>query len=124
LLPTIRSRCLGHTMVWPDGGEADQWLQRRASSRPTRPPCCARQAAGPTMRWRLAQSGRDPQSWALLARAMARGDAGGTGWPDLPAQAVDALQKLCHDLLAVKAGAAPRFFDAADLPPAAGAGQP
>ncbi|MEW6466105.1 MAG: DNA polymerase III subunit delta', partial [Pseudomonadota bacterium] len=27
------------------------------------------------------------------------------------------LQKLCHDLLAQASGAAPRFFDAADLPP-------
>jgi DNA polymerase-3 subunit delta' len=26
------------------------------------------------------------------------------------------LQKLCHDLLAVQAGGAPRFFDVADLP--------
>ena len=26
------------------------------------------------------------------------------------------LQKLCHDLLALQVGAAPRFFDRADLP--------
>jgi len=65
------------------------------------------------------QSGRDPKSWALLPRAMARGDAGALAGLT-PAQAVDALQKLCHDLIAVKAGAAPRFFDAAGLPPVAG----
>jgi DNA polymerase-3 subunit delta' len=29
-----------------------------------------------------------------------------------------ALQKLCHDLMAVDSGAAPRFFEAGDLPPA------
>jgi DNA polymerase-3 subunit delta' len=33
-----------------------------------------------------------------------------------PAQAVDALHKLCHDALAVKTGAEPRFFESADLP--------
>lgn len=33
-----------------------------------------------------------------------------------PAQTVDALHKLCHDVLAVKTGAAPRFFQATDLP--------
>jgi DNA polymerase-3 subunit delta' len=53
---------------------------------------------------------------------MARGDVSAlSDWA--PAQAVDALQKLCHDVLAVRMGAAPRFFNAADLPaqpPAAG----
>ena len=33
-----------------------------------------------------------------------------------PAQAITALQKLCHDLQVVSTGAAPRYFDAADLP--------
>ena len=40
----------------------------------------------------------------------------------LVAQAVDALQKLCHDLLSLQAGAQPRFFAAADLPPPAPVG--
>ena len=26
LLPTIRSRCLGHTMVWPDAQSASAWV--------------------------------------------------------------------------------------------------
>src|SRR3569832_1997188 len=26
LLPTIRSRCLGHTMAWPTSAEAAEWL--------------------------------------------------------------------------------------------------
>ena len=49
----------------------------------------------------FAQSGRDPKTWSLLPRAMARGDAGALSGLT-PAQAVDALQKLCHDLLAVQ----------------------
>ena len=48
---------------------------------------------------------------------MARGDASALAdWA--PAEAVDALQKLCHDMWVVKSGAQPRFFDLADLPPA------
>ena len=35
---------------------------------------------------------------------------------------IDALQKLCHDLMAVAAGGTPRFFDAAHLPRAPGMG--
>ena len=46
---------------------------------------------------------------------MAHGDIGVVkDWS--PSQTVDALHKLCHDMLAVKAGASPRFFDASDLP--------
>jgi DNA polymerase-3 subunit delta' len=37
-----------------------------------------------------------------------------------PAQTVDALHKLCHDLMAVHSGAQPRFFELADLPKAGG----
>jgi DNA polymerase-3 subunit delta' len=119
LLPTIRSRCLGHTMVWPQDGEAQQWLQSQGIKAADTPPCCARPAAGPMTRWHWCSPGatrnpgrccRAPWPGAMPAR-----------WPAwTPAQAVDALQKLCHDLLAVKAGAAPRFFDAAGLPPVAG----
>jgi DNA polymerase-3 subunit delta' len=48
---------------------------------------------------------------------LARGDTAALGdWS--PAQLVESLQKLCHDLLARHAGAEPRFFDATDLPPA------
>jgi DNA polymerase-3 subunit delta' len=35
-----------------------------------------------------------------------------------PSQAIAMLQKLCHDLLAIRTGAEPRFFMAADLPAA------
>jgi len=31
-------------------------------------------------------------------------------------QAVNALHKICHDVLALKSGAATRFFEPADLP--------
>lgn len=115
LLPTIRSRCLGHTMAWPQGDEAHQWLQQQGV-KPADTAALLRAAGGrPDDALAFVQSGRDPKSWSLLPRAMARGDAGALAGLT-PAQAVDALQKLCHDLLAVKAGATPRFFDAAELP--------
>lgn len=118
LLPTIRSRCLGHTMAWPQGNEAHQWLASQGIQ-PADTAALLRAAGGrPDDALAFVQSGRDPKSWALLPRAMARGDAGALAGLT-PAQAVDALQKLCHDLLAVKAGAAPRFFEAAELPLAA-----
>jgi DNA polymerase-3 subunit delta' len=46
---------------------------------------------------------------------MARGDVSALAdWA--PARAVDALQKLCHDVWSVRVGASPRFFRANDLP--------
>ncbi|HRB11045.1 MAG TPA: DNA polymerase III subunit delta', partial [Ottowia sp.] len=60
--------------------------------------------------------GRDAaRRWSQLPQALARGEPGALADLPLP-EAVARLQKLCHDLLAVQVGAAPRFFDAADLP--------
>ncbi|MCW5648183.1 MAG: DNA polymerase III subunit delta' [Ramlibacter sp.] len=117
LLPTIRSRCLGHTMAWPDTAESLAWLATQ-DVKPADAPALLRAAGGrPDDALLFARSGRDPKAWALLPKAMARGDASAlTGWA--PAQAVDALQKLCHDLMAVRAGGSPRFFEATELPPA------
>ena len=33
LLPTIRSRCLGHTMVWPAEADSLAWLQAQGLAR-------------------------------------------------------------------------------------------
>ena len=115
LLPTIRSRCLGHNMVWPGLEESLDWLQAQGIA--AAPAQTLLRAAGgrPDDALLFAQSGRDPKSWAALPRAMQRGDVSLVkDWT--PMQTIDALHKLCHDLLALKTGAQPRFFDAADLP--------
>ncbi len=116
LLPTIRSRCQTHTMAWPPETEALGWLEGKGV-KPADAPALLRAAGGrPEDALAFFQAGGDPKIWALLPKAVARGDVAALAdWS--PAQAVNALQKLCHDLLAVKAGAAPRFFQAADLPP-------
>ncbi len=127
LLPTIRSRCQSHTMHWPAYDEALAWLSERAPGEgkaATRPAAADLQTllaasggrpADALARLQAGPSSSSAQQWQALPKAMARGDAGALS--DMaPAQAVDALQKLCHDVLAVKAGAQPRFFKAADLP--------
>jgi DNA polymerase-3 subunit delta' len=115
LLPTIRSRCLGHTMTWPGEDEATAWLQEQGV-KAAEVTALLRAAGGrPDDALSASQAGRDPKAWALLPKALARGDAAAlANWT--PAQAIDALFKLCHDLLVVKAGAEPRFFLATDLP--------
>lgn len=118
LLPTIRSRCLGHAMRWPDARAAMEWLQTNGCD-PEQGQLLLRAMGGrPDDALAFLASGRDPAAWAALPRAMAKGDAGFfKDWP-IP-QAVDALHKLCHDLLAYKVGASPRFFAPHDLKTAA-----
>ncbi|MBG9386940.1 DNA polymerase III subunit delta' [Caenimonas aquaedulcis] len=115
LLPTIRSRCLAHTMVWPGEEDSLSWLQRQDVD-PAVAKKLLRAAGGrPEDALAYARAGLDPAAWARLPKAVARGDVSVvSGWA--PAQALDALQKLCHDLLATACGAAPRFFETADLP--------
>ena len=123
LLPTIRSRCQTHAMVWPDASQALAWLSHAAADKgkPPDPEQAATwlQAAGgrPDDALVWASTGLQTATWAQLPQALARGDWGTlNGWP--PAQQLAVLQKLCHDLMARASGAPTRFFPAEQLPPA------
>jgi len=117
LLPTIRSRCLGFTMPWPDHDAALAWLAEQGVG-PAEAPGLLRASGGrPRDALRLAGQGHSTKAWAALPKAMARGDVSALA-DQAPPQAIDILQKLCHDLMAAESGAEPRFFDAGDLPPA------
>jgi DNA polymerase-3 subunit delta' len=123
LLPTIRSRCQTHSMVWPDEAEALDWLVHQASDNnkvvDRAQAAVWLQAAGgrPDDALAWAATGLQGATWAQLPQALARGDWGTlNGWP--PAQQLAVLQKLCHDLMARAAGAPARFFQTEQLPPA------
>jgi DNA polymerase-3 subunit delta' len=115
LLPTIRSRCLAHTMVWPAVDVSLAWLQQQGPDEQQARVALAAAGGRPQDALEFFLSGTDTQSWARLPSAIARGDLGiFKDWS--PPQMVNALQKLCHDLIALKVGGATRFFDAAELP--------
>jgi DNA polymerase-3 subunit delta' len=112
LLPTIRSRCLAHAMMWPDDASAMAWLQGQG-------------IASNKARVMLRAAGGRPQDalqytelcevWPRLPRGVQEGNV--TLFKDwTPAQTLNALHKLCHDMLAQRSGATPRFFEANDLP--------
>lgn len=124
LLPTIRSRCQAHAMVWPSDSEAIAWLQAAAQDAGLKEvgeteALAWLQAAGgrPEDALEWAQSGLTAARWSQLPQALARGDWALVSDWSAPQQ-LAMLQKLCHDLMSVAAGAAPRFFPADSLPPA------
>ena len=117
LLPTIRSRCLTHTLIWPAPDASLAWLAEQGVKKPDAEPLLRATGGRPADALNFANSGRNPADWQAFPKAMQRGDVGAvSNW--LPADLLDAQQKLCHDLMAAKSGAAPRFFKSADLPTA------
>ncbi len=115
LLPTIRSRCLGHAMVWPQTADAIHWMVSNGVETSAAPILLRAAGGRPDDALVLANSGRDPATWALLPKAVQRGDMTSMqGWT--PAETVHALHKICHDLQLLGQGATPRFFAAQDLP--------
>jgi DNA polymerase-3 subunit delta' len=117
LLPTIRSRCLGHALAWPSPEEAVAWLQEEGVAAPAAAGLLRAAGGRPEDALRLHQAGLDAKTWSQWPKALVRGDTAAlANWS--PPQLVESLQKLCHDLLAVRSGAVPRFFDAGDLPAA------
>jgi len=118
LLPTIRSRCLGHAMHWPGEDASLAWLAAQGLAAADAAVLLRAAGGRPADALRLAAAGHEPKHWSALPRAVARGEVGVfKDWT--PAQVIDALHKLCHDLLACHNGALPRFFEVSELPPAA-----
>jgi len=113
LLPTVRSRCQVVRLVPPDAATARAWLQAQGLTQPE--VLLAACSQRPLDALAMAAAGIDAARWAALpAAVLARQAAAMAGWT-VP-RVVEALQKLCHDALAVAGGGAPRFFPAQALP--------
>ena len=116
LLPTIRSRCLSHTLAWPETAEALGWLKGQGVDSDAAQALLRNAGGRPNDVLGQAAMGLSPAWWSALPKAMQQGQAGHLS--DLtPALAVEALQKLCHDLVLRHSGAQPRFFATQELPP-------
>ena len=111
LLPTIRSRCMCHTMQWPRREVAQAWLvaQGLAGNDALR----LLQASGdrPDDALLAAENGINAAVWAAFPVAMRAGNAQPVrDWP--VNVLLQSLFKLCHDAMLRSAGTPPRFFDA------------
>ena len=119
LLPTIRSRCQTFALRWPQPHEAAPWLASQAPDKTTPATLDAAMLAAGGRPFDALAAVNDGRAalWSRLPIAVANGNV--AAFADLSVQAaLDAMQKLCHDLWAIKLGAVPRFFAAADLPKA------
>jgi DNA polymerase-3 subunit delta' len=117
LLPTIRSRCLVYTLNWPDLAPALAWLTKQGLPQ-AEAEALLRVAGGrPHDALAYFNDGLKAKDWAGLPKLLLRGEAGLLA-DAAPAMVLSVLQKLCHDMLAVKVGADPRFFMPTDLPSA------
>jgi DNA polymerase-3 subunit delta' len=113
LLPTVRSRCQRVALPAPPTAMATAWLMAQGVGDPA--VLLAAAAGRPLEALALHAAGVDAAAWTALPRALASGQAQAwAGWP-LP-RALDALHKLCHDLLAAAVGGAPVYFPADSLP--------
>ena len=115
LLPTIRSRCQVHTLAWPQTDEAQTWLQEQGLGQGDATVLLRAAGGRPADARALAAQGLLAGQWSALPRALAKGDVSALA-DSTPAQALDVMQKICHDALALSQGAEPRFFTVEDLP--------
>ncbi|HMM85973.1 DNA polymerase III subunit delta' [Azohydromonas sp.] len=116
LLPTIRSRCQRLALALPPRDVALDWLAGQGVADAE----VLLEAAGgrPQQAVALRDEGFDAARWTRVPKAVAAADASVLAGCSV-ARAVDVLHKLCHDLMAQAAGAAPRFFPRDALPPGA-----
>ncbi|PAT33977.1 DNA polymerase III subunit delta' [Vandammella animalimorsus] len=114
LLPTIRSRCHAWKMQWPATEQVQQWLAASGAAPQQIEAALAAAGGRPQDALALLQAGFDAQQWLALPGQLAQGRP---GWlaEATPSQAIAVLQQICHDAMALVAGAAPRYFSRAAL---------
>ena len=121
LLPTVRSRCQRLRLEIPPQVQALAWLTQQGLARPE--VLLAAAGGQPIEALSMAGDGIDSDAWERLPGALRKGHAAPVAnWPLV--RLVDALQKLCHDLMCLRAQAAPRYFGTALLAPLMQPGAP
>ncbi|MES1162069.1 MAG: DNA polymerase III subunit delta', partial [Rhizobacter sp.] len=119
LLPTIRSRCQAVVMGLPPTAQAVDWLAAQGVADAA--VMLAATGGQPQEALAWSQQGIDAALWTRLPALVAQGSPQPiSAWP--LQRVVDALQKLCHDVACVTAGATPRYFPVASIQRAAQAG--
>ncbi|MBI5927285.1 MAG: DNA polymerase III subunit delta' [Aquabacterium sp.] len=117
LLPTVRSRCQAWRLPLPAPDVAASWLQTQIQGVSPEDARILLDAAGgqPLTARDRHQLGLDARYWPQIPKDLLNGAATAlTQWP--LTLVVETLQKVCHDLACVAAGASPRYFPTHSLP--------
>jgi DNA polymerase III subunit delta' len=113
LLPTIRSRCQPVPLALPDAATATAWLTAQGVDGAAG--LLAATGGRPQEALAWARAGLSDAAWQALPKRLARGEVAALAdWA--PARVIDALQRLCHDLLRRAHGQPGQFFGTAALP--------
>jgi len=113
LLPTIRSRCQPLPLALPECGAALAWL----ASKGVEGAEGLLDATGgrPQQALEWSQAGLTDAAWQAIPKRVARGEV--QALSDLaPPRVIDALQRLCHDLVRRSHGQPGQFFAPTALP--------
>lgn len=113
LLPTIRSRCQPLPLGLPAREPALAWLAGQGVEEPEVLLAAAGGRPQQALDW--FHEGLKAAGWRQLPARLARGELQAIADWGLP-RAIDAMQRLCHDLLRLAHGAAPSYFPADSLP--------
>lgn len=114
LLPTIKSRCLSYRLEYPLHDEAIVWLQSQGLNPSDAEILLKASGARPYDALDWIHRGMSAQMWSQFPQAVLQADMSYFKLltaPDL----IDALQRLCHDLMSLAVGAAPRYFSPSHL---------
>lgn len=116
LLPTIRSRCQPVPLGLPDAPVARAWLASKGvSGEGDAAGLLAATGGRPQQALAWFEAGLSNAAWQSLPKRVARGEVAALS--DLaPPRVIDALMRLCHDLLRRVHGQPGQFFAAAALP--------
>ncbi|MEK8048404.1 DNA polymerase III subunit delta' [Ideonella margarita] len=109
LLPTIRSRCQRVRLTAPSMETSLAWLKQQGHA--DAHILLAAAGGEPLAAAQLAAQGLNAAMWASLPAQMVQGDLRVWAAMAVP-DALRAMQLICHDVMALTAGAEPRFFPA------------
>lgn len=113
LLPTVRSRCQRVAWHRPSAEQALAWLNEEGVADAGVLMAACGGLPLEALGWHRA--GVSAKSWSQWPTAVLRGEEGAwAGWS--LQRMVDALQRLCHDAMAVASGGGPRFFPPGTVP--------
>jgi DNA polymerase-3 subunit delta' len=115
LLPTVRSRCQRVPIEAPPAAQAAAWLERQGVAQA--PVLLAAAGGLPHAALAMQEEGLSAATWLQVPATVRSGQGGALAGLSV-ARVIDAMQRLCHDLMCLISGSAPRFFDAHALAPA------